>query len=104
MGERDCGGNITPLGSRSVIQRIWSLQFCAPRSWIEEELKKQMIARPRTLMLVKGHHGIEGNEKADLKAKEEVEMGGRMGKPGIAMPAGIKQAYPIHPKVPHHMR
>lgn len=27
--------------SKGAIQRIWSLQFCAPRSWIEEELRAQ---------------------------------------------------------------
>jgi len=40
----------------------------------------------------------EGNER---EAKEEVEMGRRMGKPDIATPAGIRQAYPIHPRRLH---
>jgi len=27
-------------------------------------------------------------------------MGWRMGKPDIATPAGVKQAYPLHPRAP----
>jgi len=46
---------------------------------------------------------VEGNERADRRAKEEVEMGWRMGRPDIVTPAGIKQDYPIHPKAPQHM-
>jgi len=65
-GEKDT----VALDSQGVIQRIWSLQYITPRSWTEETLKKQMQTRPKTLMLVKGHRGIEGNEKAD-------ERGGR---------------------------
>jgi len=47
---------------------------------------------------------MEWNEKADQRAREEVEMGWRMGRPDIATPAGIKQAYPIHPRALPHMR
>jgi len=32
-----------------------------PRSWVEEKLVRQMVERPRTLMWVKGHGGVEGN-------------------------------------------
>jgi len=95
------GSDIVALDSRGAIQRIWNLQFCQPRSWIEERLKAQMI-RPRTLIWVKGHTGIEGNEQADGKARE-VEMGIRMARPGIATPAGIRQAYPIQAKAPPHL-
>jgi len=50
------------------------------------------------------HQDIEGNEEADRRAKREVRMGIRMHKPDIATLAGIRQAHPIHPKAPKHLR
>jgi len=38
------------------------------------------------------------------KAREGAELGWRMGRPDIATPAGIRQACPIHPKAPLHIR
>ena len=90
------------LDSQGVIQRIWSLQHGIPLSWIEEALRAQMQARPKTLMWVKGHQGTEENEKADESARIEVEMGQRMLMPDIATPAGIRQAYPTQSKAPAH--
>jgi len=90
-----------------ALDRVWCLQYVTPRSWIEEGLKRQMQARPKTLIWVKGHQGIEGNGRADKRAKVEVEMGWslwRTHKRDVATPAGIKQAYPMHPKAPPHMR
>jgi len=55
-------------------------------------------------MWVKGHQGIEGNEKVDERSKEKVEMGWRIHVPDAATPTGIRQAYPMHPKAPAHMR
>jgi len=55
-------------------------------------------------MWVKEHQGIDGNEVADQRAKQEVEMGWRMHNPDIATPAGIWQAHPMHHKAPAHMR
>jgi len=63
-----------------------------------------MIERPRTLMWVKGHGGVEGNEAADARAKKEVAMGERMHWPDKATLAGIRQAYPLHTKAPPHLR
>jgi len=91
------------LDSQGVIQRIWNLQYHAPCPWIGEALKAQMIAWPRVLVWVRGHQGGEGNERADWRAKVEVEMGWRMNRPDIATPPGIRQEYPIPPKVPLHM-
>ena len=51
-----------------------------------------------------GNIYLEGYEKADEKAKLEVEMGWGRQAPDIVTPAGIKQAYPMHPKPPPHMR
>ena len=95
--------DVVALDSKGVIQKIQGSEYQAPRSWIEERLASQMIERPRTLMWVKGHDGVEGNEEADARAKKEVEMGGRMHWPDIVTPAGIRQAYTLHSSVPAHL-
>jgi len=92
------------LDSQGVIQRIWNLQDVDPRSWSEEARKRQMQERPRVLMWVKSHDGVVGNEEADMRAKKEVEMGWRLLKPDIVTPAGRRQAHPLHPRPPAHMR
>ena len=55
-------------------------------------------------MWVKGHDGVEGNEKADTMAKREVRRGKRMHKPDIVPPAGIRQAYRPHGSTPAHLK
>jgi len=45
------------LGRQGVIQRIWSLQYISPRSWIEEALKSQMQRKPRKLVWDQGEKG-----------------------------------------------
>jgi len=50
---------IVVLDSQGVIQRIANLQYGKPRSWIEELLVGQMQERPRTLMWVRGHQGVQ---------------------------------------------
>jgi len=82
--------DVVALDSKGVIQRIQGLRDLQPRSWIEERLVRQMIERPRTLMWVKGHDGVEGNERADARAKKEVRKGKRMHMPDIVTPAGIR--------------
>ena len=56
-------------------------------------------------MWVKGHDGVEGNELADVRAKEEVNRGNWMHKPDIVTPApaGIRQAYRLHGGTPKHL-
>jgi len=95
--------DVVALDSKGVIQRIQGLAYQQPRSWIEERLVTQMIERPRTLMWVKGHDGVDGNEMADKRAKREVEWGERMHKPDIVTPAGIRQAYRLHGGAPAHI-
>ena len=97
----DC--DVVALDSKGAIQRIQGLIHKQPRSWIEERLVKQMAERPRELMWVKGHDGVEGNEMADARAKREVRRGRRMHKPDIVTPAGIRQAYRLHEKTPAHL-
>jgi len=87
--------DVVALDSQGVIQRIHNLRYAHPRSWIEEQLVKKIEERPRTLMWVKGHCGVEGNEAADRTAKREVELGRRLGKIIVATPAGIKQGFPV---------
>jgi len=96
--------DVVALDSMGVIQRILKLRDEQPRSWIEERLVRQMIGRPRTLMWVKGHDGVEGNERADARAKKGVKQGKRMHMPDIATPAGIRHAFRIHGKAPAHLK
>jgi len=98
------GVDCVALDSQGVLRRTWNLQYEDPQSWIEEALKKQMQERSGVLMWVKGHSGEVRNEEADRRAKMEVEMGWRMQKPDIVTPAGIRQAHPLHPKAPAHLR
>ena len=52
-------------------------------------------------MWVKGHSGVEGNEKADERAKEWVMRVQWGSEPSTATPAGIRQAYPLFRREPH---
>jgi len=92
------------LDSKGVIQRIQALRDQQPRSWIEERLVRQMRERPRTLMWVKGHDGVEENERVDARAKAEVKRGKRMHKPDIVTLAGIRQRFRPHAGAPTHLR
>ena len=47
---------------------------------------------------------MEGNERADARAKREVKLGKRMHKPDIVTPAGIRQAYRLHAGAPVHLK
>jgi len=75
-------------------------QHHQPEWWIAEDLKR-MMNEDKSLIWVKGHSGVAGNERADRIAKETALVKLQMHKPRIAIPAGIRQSYPIHTKQKH---
>lgn len=94
------GHNCVALDSQTAIMRMQQLYTGPPRSWIELELLKGM-QRGCTLMWVKGHSGIKGNEVADRRAKLKAYGGRVMNETSKITPAGIRQDHPIHSKPGH---
>ena len=83
--------DVVALDSQGVIQRICNLRYARPRSWIEERLVAKMRERPGTLMWVKGHSGVQGNEEADKMADSTVVRGQWKQETEVATPAGKKK-------------
>jgi len=96
----EAGKSVVALDSQGALQRIANLRYTRPGLWIEERLAQLMREEPRTLMWVRGHQGVQGNEEADKRAKREVKAGRKT--PGVATPQGIKQEFPVYPRAPAH--
>ena len=89
------------------MKRCMNLASGAKRveSWVDERavkaMKKAGSEGKLTLLWVKGHSGVKGNELADGGAKERVMEGQWKSELSIATPAGIRQAYPLFWREPH---
>ncbi|KAF8416304.1 hypothetical protein EV426DRAFT_700104 [Tirmania nivea] len=87
------GRSVVAFDSQGAIGRLRNLCFEQPRSWIEELAVEEIRSGSKTVMWVKGHSGVEGNERADRKAKKVAWVGKTMLRPDIITPAGIRQTF-----------
>lgn len=69
-------GDLVLTDSRAAIGRIRNLQYDGARGWIEQRVEAAARQGGKRIEWVKGHNGLIGNERADLRAKKEVWMGG----------------------------
>ena len=97
------GYEVVAMDSEAAIGRCRNLisGTQSGRSWIDEEILE--LGGGKTLMWVKGHSGVEGNERADARAKDAVSKGQWFSTPSLATPAGIRQAYPLYER-PMHLK
>ena len=98
------GYTVMKSDSQAAIKRCQNLASGAQeaRSWIDERVVEALNeGGEKRLEWVKGHSGVEGNERADERAREGVEKGVWRSDPSLATPAGIRQAYQLFQKKRH---
>ena len=96
------GSSCIALDSQGAIQRLEQLYTQPARSWIEAQLQSENKGGC-TLMWVRGHAGVEGNEASDRKAKTRAYGGRVTDRPSILTPAGIRHDHCVHTK-PSHLK
>ena len=89
------------LNSQAAITTATQLYVEPARSWVELRVQKAMAVALCTLMWVKGHSGVKGNEDADRKANLKAYGSKVVGRADVITPAGIRQDFPIHTKPKH---
>ena len=94
------GSSCIALDSQGAVQRLVQLYTQPARLWIEAQLQSKN-KEGCTLMWVRGHTGVEGNEAADRKAKIRAYGGRVADRPSILTPAGIRHDHRVHSKPPH---
>ena len=94
------GSQCIALDSQGAIQRLEQLYTQPARSWIELQLQLENRTGC-TVMWVRGHAGIKGNEDADRGAKIRAYGGRVTNQPSILTPAGIKHDHQVHSKGAH---
>ena len=101
-GAWEVGYTVVKSDSQAAIKRCRNLISGAQevRSWVDERVVKAAEGTEvgLTLQWVMGHSGVEGNERADERVREEVERGVWRSDPSLATSAGIRQTYPLFQK------
>lgn len=96
------GYEVVASDSKAAIRRCINISRGTQwvRSWVDEEVLESTRGGVLQLVWVRGHSGVEGNEEAGNRAKEAARGGKWMLDPSIAIPAGIRLAYPLYTRTP----
>ena len=94
------GDSCVALDSQGAVQRLEQLYTQPARSWIEAQLQAKN-KEGCTVMWVRGHAGVKGNEIADSNARIRAYGGRVMHQPNVLTPAGIRHNHRNHCKGAH---